>query len=372
MNDESPFKIGIFGGGQLARMLCLKGHELGFEMHILSEKPNDPAAQVVRHHHLGRVDHIQTVKNFLAAVDVATFESEFLDAKLLLEAQGRREIILPSPELMGVLQDRLSQKDLLLEHHLPTLPHIPVSTLEEARKSFSLCRSGMVLKKRRFGYDGYGTYVIRAESELEDIFSSWGSEIPRLIAEPLCRFQRELAITLTRGRDGSVIVFPLVESKQIDSRCKWVKGPIRHKEAATLIKKLKSFIKKINYVGTIAFELFDTNGYLLVNEVAPRVHNSSHYSLNGLTLDQFSAHLLALAGQRLPTPQLVAPGFAMVNLLGHSNRHPHWQQPKIAFLHWYGKAENRPGRKMGHLNVVAKSSDLALRLAIKEEGNFQL
>lgn len=372
MENRRPLKIGIFGGGQLARMLCLKGHELGFEMHVLSEKPSDPAAQVVHYHHLGRADHPLTIKNFLEAVDVATFESEFLDAELLKDSEGDQRKIFPSPRLMGLLQDRLSQKDLLVEHNLPTLPHLPVSSLEEARKAWPLCPVGLVLKKRRFGYDGYGTYVIRKESQLEDTFASWGTDVPELIAEPLCRFQRELAVSLCRGRDGSVVVFPLVESKQVDSRCKWVKGPIHHKGGTELIKKLKSFVKKIDYVGTIAFELFDSKGKLIINEIAPRVHNSAHYSLNALTLDQFSAHLVALSQQKISTPQLLTRGFAMVNLLGHSTQTPSWKQPQNAFLHWYGKLDNRPGRKMGHLNVVSTSADQALRIALKEERNFKL
>src|SRR5262249_39495464 len=149
------------------------------------------------------------------------------------------------------------------------------------------------------GYDGYGTFHLRNPAELKRFFKVASRQSNGWIGEPRVQFRRELAVTLVRGRDGKVIDFPFVESKQIDSRCTWVKGPIHHRSAGRLLARLKNFLKTIRYVGAISFELFDTSEGLLINEIAPRVHNSAHYSLDAMSLDQFSAHLLALAGEAL-------------------------------------------------------------------------
>ena len=372
---QPSLKIGLLGGGQLARMLALKGHELGFEMHALSTLSQDPVAQVVQHHHLGEMGKLQDLQKFLQVVDVITFESEFLDAELLQQAAQttkKSSAIWPHPLTMGVLQDRLSQKNILLASNLPTLPFAPIESLQQAEEFLLKNKRGIVLKQRRFGYDGYGTFHAKSAKELQTQFHHWGHNIPPLIAEPRCAFQRELAISFCRNRSGQVISFPLVESKQVNSRCLWVKGPCQHRQILSLSKKIKKFLKKIDYVGCIAFELFDTGKDLLINEIAPRVHNSAHYSLDALSLDQFSAHLMAIADFDLSTPQSYSKGFAMINLLGKSDKSPAWGKLDDVRLHWYGKNSNRPGRKMGHLTALATTPEKALTKVKSAERTFQL
>jgi 5-(carboxyamino)imidazole ribonucleotide synthase len=364
-------KIGVLGGGQLARMLAIKGHELGFEMHVLSREASDPAAQVVRMHHVGNPDNPSDLIAFLNRVDVATFESEFLDSQRLIKAaDSAQKTVFPLPGLMGELQDRLSQKQLLGKYRLPTLPFTAVSSLPEASAFWREHQGGIVLKKRRFGYDGYGTYHVRKESDLQAAFAKSGAEF--FIAEPRVTFKRELAVTLVREKSGAIITFPLVETRQVNSRCFWVKGPVRHRKFSQILLQLKRFVRGIDYVGAIAFELFDLGNNLVINEIAPRVHNSAHYSLDALSLDQFSAHILAVAGRPLPKPQAWSKGFAMVNLLGKSSNAPRLVTPEGVCLHWYGKNENRPGRKMGHLNALAESAEVALQRALKAEKKFTL
>ncbi|MGE0764489.1 MAG: ATP-grasp domain-containing protein [Bdellovibrionales bacterium] len=369
------FKVGLLGGGQLARMLALKAHQLGFEVHALSPSAQDPVAQVVSHHHLGDLSQRRHLEIFLAQVDVATFESEFLDASLLASVSSstvQAAPIWPRPELMGRLQDRLPQKELMQEHNLPTLPFAAVQNMSQAEGFLNQHPKGVVLKQRRFGYDGYGTFNCRNKKELEARFAQWDDKVPALIAEPRCAFKRELAISLCRNRHGQIIVFPLVESKQVNSRCLWVKGPVRHGRLKTLTQKLTRFLKKTDYVGVMTFELFDTGRELLINEIAPRVHNSAHYSLDALNLDQFSAHLLAIGDHDLKEPRAHNKGFAMMNLLGKSNVSPEWPTLSDVHLHWYGKNENRPGRKMGHLNAVAATPELALKMVQTAERKFTL
>lgn len=372
-STKSPPRIGILGGGQLARMMALKAHELGYEPHIYSAKGTDPAAQVVRHFFRGDLDNPEALRSFLGTVDLVTFESEFLDSEILANAEGGvNHKIYPRPQTMGLLQDRLSQKGLLLESKLNTLPFCDVNRFEDAAEFLKLHRGGIALKQRRFGYDGYGTFMVKSEAELRQLFEHWGLKAPALIAEPLCKFKRELALSVVRNHSGECVFLPLVQTHQVDSRCKWVKGPIKHRGLQTLQSRIKAFVKRIHYVGIMAFELFDVGGDLIINELAPRVHNSAHYSLDALSLDQFSYHLMALTNAKLKPPRLLNSGFAMVNLLGQSDNVAQWSEPIEVKLHWYGKLDNRPGRKMGHLNAVAKTADEALRLAQAAERKFQL
>ena len=366
-------KIGLLGGGQLARMLALKGAELGFNMHVLSPSSKDPAAQVVHHHHIGDPNQSEALRKFLSEVDVATFESEFLNAELLAAVTDALPIkVFPAPQTMGILQDRWTQKQDLVANKIPTLPFVQVNNEGEALSFLANHPRGIVLKQRRFGYDGYGTFIIHKPVEAGPLLARLKGRTFELIAEPFCFFKRELAVSLVRSKSGKITRFPLVETKQKHSRCLWVKGPARHKSEEPLVTRLKELLKATDYIGVIAFELFETDQGLLVNEVAPRVHNSAHYSLDAMATDQFSAHLLAIAGEEIPTPKAHAKGFAMMNLLGQTTKEPSWTLSPEARLHWYGKSENRPGRKMGHLNALGNSADEALIKVQRAGRKFKL
>jgi 5-(carboxyamino)imidazole ribonucleotide synthase len=371
--------IGLLGGGQLARMLALKAHEMGLPVAVLSEKADDPAAQVVSQHFRGQLDDRATLKAFLKKCAVVTFESEFLDAGLLgalASETGTR--IYPEPQHMGLLQDRLSQKQLLKKHGLATSPFHEVSDEKSARAAFQSFKGQVVFKKRRFGYDGYGTFVVRNEAALEnfcvrELPASAKNNPHGFIAERFIPFKRELAAMVVRGAGGETARLPFVETFQEHSRCLWVKGPLRESAAFTSLgKKLERFLQAIGYVGIMGVELFDTGKELLVNELAPRVHNSGHYSLDALSVDQFSLHLKAVLGLEIAKPAPLAKGFAMWNLLGSHESPPEWILPPDVKLHWYGKNANRSGRKMGHINALGASPDKALALLKKRRPLFDL
>jgi 5-(carboxyamino)imidazole ribonucleotide synthase len=183
------------------------------------------------------------------------------------------------------------------------------------------------------------------------------------VAEAFIPFKRELAVTFARSREGQSVRYPLVESFQTDSRCDWVKGPLRTDRHLRFLNKIQKALNALEYVGVIAFELFETRlGDLLVNEIAPRVHNSSHYSLNGFTEDQFSMHVKAVTGRELVVPQCFSGGFAMKNLIGSGCKAISLKTKKPVHVHWYGKHENRKGRKMGHINALASNANAALKL----------
>lgn len=360
--------MGLLGGGQLARMIVLEGHRLGLEMHVYSENRMDPAALVSAFHHPGKMSDSAALEKFLHAVDVATFESEFVDGKQLKYLADKTVTpIRPDPLLMDSLQDRAEQKQLLVRYKIPTADFLPVNSPDDFARAQAYFKNEFVLKKRRFGYDGYGTFYSSKKQPLAYTPDQYG-----YIAEAKISFKRELATQLFRNAKGQIQVFPLVQTHQENSRCLWVKGPVRHPQLKALTAKLKNFMSKLNIEGTVAFELFDTGAKLLVNEIAPRVHNSGHYSLNALKCNQFEMHLRSLLQHSLPTPQLVAPGFAMWNLLGTGAGKMQLATHEDAHLHWYGKTKNTAGRKMGHLNVTAKSADLALKTARARRKDFSI
>ena len=228
---------------------------------------------------------------------------------------------------------------------------------------------------------GHGTFLIKKKSHIKKL------NLPKtnFIAEKFIPFKRELALLSARNKKGQIIFFPLVESFQKKSICLWVKGPAQHKKLKNLKTQIKKFLNSINYEGVIAFELFDIHSDLIVNELAPRVHNTGHYSLDALTENQFHIHLQAISNQDLKTPRLKAKAFAMLNLLGDGANKPTFKQKNLMdknlknqlkkqkiSLYWYGKIKSRKGRKMGHLNSLASSSRQALNKLLKLRAFFKV
>ena len=370
--DVKP--LGILGGGQLARMLAMKCHELGVPVAIYSPNKADPAAQVVSEWKQGALEDRERLVQFLKECSVVTFESEFMNAELLNAiAKETKTQVFPSPKLMGALQDRLTQKMLLDRHKLPTSSFHNVKDEKAARLAFRELGGDVVFKKRRFGYDGNGTFIIRSPKELDAFIPTLAKDAHGFIAEKFVAFKRELALVIARSRSGDIARFPFVETLQENSRCLWVKGPIKGSPKLEKIgRNLEAFLSSIDYVGVMGIELFETSEGYLINELAPRVHNSAHYSLDALDLDQFSAHVLAVIGAHFKNPKLLSKGFAMMNLLGQGSHPPSWKLPRNVALHWYGKLENREGRKMGHYNVLASTPAKALALAKKVRASFNV
>lgn len=360
-------RVGILGGGQLARLLILQGHRLGLQMHVLCPSLSEPAAQVTPHVHIGTADHAGDLAKFFRAVDVVTIESEFHFAPLLEKVAAETLVdLFPRPALLGELQDRLPQKELLQKFKIPTADFIRVDSVDDLGLAVKKFPKGFVLKKRFGGYDGYGTFIIRSKKDLQTLKLDF-KESP-CVAEAFVPFRRELAVVLARNLQGEMAVLPVVETHQVDRRLDWLQGPIKHPETAPLIKNLKKFLDSIDFVGAIAFEMFDTGRELVINEIAPRVHNSAHYSLEALQEDQFTLHLKAVLGDSLTSPKLRGKKFSMVNLIGGGALKAAAPENLTGALHWYGKSESRKGRKMGHVTYV----DQGVTTALKERKGFQL
>jgi 5-(carboxyamino)imidazole ribonucleotide synthase len=365
--------VGLLGGGQLARMLILKGHEMGLQMHVLCQNPSEPAAQVTRHLHLGDPNNSDDVSRFARSLDVLTIESEFHSGQMLQKIQKDTQVrIHPSPALISQWQDRWTQKQWLAKNRIPTADFLNVESRTEFDRACKHFKNKFVLKKRMGGYDGYGTFVIRNEAQALELAKKHDFQKQPCLAEALIAFKRELAVVLVRNADEEIAVLPLVETHQTDNRLDWLRGPVSLPRAKKFLSRLQSCVKKSDHVGALAFEIFDTGRELLVNEIAPRVHNSGHYSLEALSQDQFTLHLRAVTGMDLQTPKALSKAFAMVNLIGGGEEAPAPNETTQGHLHWYGKTESRYGRKMGHLTLIGTSSEHCLQTLMKERKGFKL
>lgn len=369
-------KIGFLGGGQLAQMLILKAYSMGLTPYVLSGENSDPAVQVAPYWMKGNPHDPTDLKIFSDLVDVLTFESEFYAGYKLenVSKKNRSLKIYPRPETLSLLQDRLFQKELLHEHSIPTAPYIKINGMDDIQIALGLFKDGIVLKKRMGGYDGHGTFIIKNKLDFEHFRANFKKNENLFIGEAFIPFRRELAISLARNPQGQVVFLPLVESSQKDQRCDYVVGPITHGKIADLKRRLKNFVEAIDYVGLIAFELFDTGSQLLINEIAPRVHNTGHYTQNALNCDQFEYHLRAILGWDLPDAEPEVKSFVMTNLIGSGFSEAKMPEQFVGHLHWYKKKENRPGRKLGHLNYTSNSLSGRglLDLALKERKKFKL
>lgn len=391
--------IGILGGGQLARMLVLEAHRRGLPVAVLSPQASDPAATVTSNWIAGSPDREEDLIAFLKRCSAVTFESEFYLASLLEKAsQATGTPVWPKPQTMDLLRDRLTQKRSFDKHKLPTSPWLAVETPADAKQAWEQVgkpAKGLVLKARTGGYDGYGTTIVKSESDLNefihDKLARAGSA--GYIGEAFVPFKRELALLIARDQTGQIFEYPFVESLQKNSRCLWTLGPQnpaspkQRSQMSAMTKRLRSFLKSIDYVGVMGVEFFDLGQELLINEIAPRVHNSGHYTLSAMSFNQFAAHLFAVAGFALEKPKTPYSCFAMWNLLGSKAARPKltpWQAgqsgvTKAGFtseISWYGKHESRPGRKLGHVSVAGFAKgpagkkaclELAKQIAAKSE-----
>ncbi len=374
--------IGILGGGQLAKLLALKASELGLKAFVLSASDRDPAAQNNPFWIQGDPRQAKDLKAFFSLADAVTFESEFFSTKHIEKAwravRGKKPYIAPSLKALSLIQDRWTQKRLLSQYKINTSDFFKITLKTGGRRQlYSLWEKlgPFVLKSRTGGYDGYGTFMIKKKAQIKT------KSLPSLpfIAERLVPFKRELSLLSARNKKGQIVFFPLAESFQKNFRCLWVRGPARHIKLPALKTQIKTFLKGLNYQGVMAFELFDTGDDLMVNELAPRVHNTGHYSLDALSEDQFTAQVKAIINRPLAKPQALAKGFAMLNLLGEGCQNPSLKlikQKKALYLNslnkpslkisqsiklwWYGKSVSRKGRKMGHLSAVGPSAQQAL------------
>lgn len=361
--------LGILGGGQLARMLAEAAFRHGVGVSVFADHPHSSASHLAPNIFVGSLTQVDLLSRFLAEVSLVVFESEFVDCDHLEQAAAGLAVkFAPSLATMRRLRSKLSQKEILAELAIPTSEYSVIDSkfgienqIQRVLKHFG---GKAVFKWSELGYDGLGVLEIVDETNKELIsgFCQRARERgAKILAEKRINFERELAIVAVRGQDGEFANYPLVVSEQWMGICHRVYGPAVACEVAPhmqtqAIDYARRIAEHLNIVGAFALELFETrDGSLLVNEIAPRVHNSGHYTQDAAHTSQFENHIRAALGLPLGDTA-TTPAFAMVNLLGPRGVHSPEAEgflPKPTrnlHLHWYNKAAFRPQRKLGHLN----------------------
>jgi 5-(carboxyamino)imidazole ribonucleotide synthase len=353
-------RIGVIGGGQLAWMMAIEAQKLGLEMIVQTPSGDDPASAIATKAIFAPIDDATATAQLAQHCDVITFENEFINLEALQPLAQQGVCFRPRLEALAPLLDKYQQREYIKQIGLP-VPRFTLPTSDPVESPYDF---PMVVKARRHGYDGRGTFIIRSQEQLQDICQRL--DPTDILLEAFVPFERELAVMVARGVGGEVVVYPVVETQQENQVCRRVFVPAQVSD--TVRQQVQTFAQKLldnlDVVGIFGIEFFLTpDEKVLVNEIAPRTHNSGHYSLDGCDISQFAMQLQAVAGFPLETPQTKTPSAVMVNLLGYEHAHHDYadkrqqlSQIPHAFVHWYGKSESRPGRKLGHVTVLLEST----------------
>ncbi len=363
-------KIGIIGGGQLGKMMTQAAKKIGFYVTVLDPTPNCPAAQVADSQIVGDFFDKEKLRELVSQSDVTTFDIERADESLIdLAKEGH--LIYPSPQILQLIQNKLKQKEILTKNNIPTPRYVKVEgDINSLAKKFSF---PVVQKACQGGYDGRGVFVIKSKKDIKKAIKK------ESFLEEYVDIEKELAINIARNKKGEIKCHPVVEMI-FDKRaniCDLVIAPAR--VSAKVKKEVEEIGKKTikalgeGAVGIFGIEMFLTKeGKVLVNEIAPRPHNSGHYTIEACMTSQFEQHIRAITGLPLGSTDLIIPA-VMINILGE----PGYEGkpilkgvrevlsiPGVSF-HWYGKAITKPFRKMGHVTIVDKDIEMAIKKAKK-------
>ena len=347
--------IGILGGGQLGRMLALAAARLGFDVVILTPELDAPASRVARETLIAPYDDPDALARLADLSDVITYEFENVPAAAVVRLKGLGAPVAPGGQALAVAQDRVAEKTFLNEAGVKTVAFATVDSAEEAAEAAKLLGVPALMKTRREGYDGKGQKWVEHAAEAGAVFEALGG-VPCILEAP-ADFVRELSIIAARGRDGGLAVYPIGENHHESGILRRTVAPARAAPdlAAQAERIAAQILTRLDYVGVIGVELFElADGRLLANEIAPRVHNTGHWTQDGCEVCQFEQHIRAVAGWPLG-PTEARARVEMVNLLGEEAEA--WAkfaaEPETR-LHLYGKREAKPGRKMGHVNRLSR------------------
>lgn len=379
-------RVGVIGGGQLAWMMAGAAESLGIELIIQTPHPTDPAVSIASDIIYAPIDDAAATAQLASRCDVITFENEFINLDGLMQVAQQGVCFRPRLEALAPLLDKYNQRCYLEDIGLPQPDFM---TLEGEVGNEELMHSAsfgqplnlselefpLVLKARRHGYDGQGTFIIKDSSSLQETWKKL--EHKPVLLEKFIPFERELAVIAARSVAGDVVVYPVVETQQEEQVCRRVIVPaeISPDIVAEIEAIAHTLLNSLQAVGVFGIELFlTTNGKVLVNEVSPRTHNSGHFTLDACETSQFEQQLRAVTDLPLGNPALKCNTAIMVNLLGYEYSQNDYldKRQKLAslpqtFVHWYGKTESRPGRKLGHVTRLFDSQQNTEALALAKE-----
>ena len=352
---DKPFQtLGILGGGQLGRMSAVAASRLGIKCVVYTDGEDHPASHVAAKTYVGAYDDAEKLKAFAQDVDVVTYEFENIPLETL-EILSKLKPIYPDHKLLEVAQNRIAEKTYLNAISIPTTRWMKIETAADLKKCFSEwdCEN-LIIKTTRFGYDGKGQAKIEKSDDLDRAITQFGEQ--EIIAEEIVDFECEISVIVARDKDGHVETYGPVENEHKNhilsvSKCPThIPSPIKVR-AAVLTEKLAS---ELNLRGVLTLEFFVTkDGQLLANEIAPRTHNSGHWTIDACTVSQFENHVRTVCGLPVGMP-IQHSNARMINLIGDDVEDVagYLSQPKTC-VHLYGKAETRAGRKMGHVTILA-------------------
>jgi 5-(carboxyamino)imidazole ribonucleotide synthase len=368
---SSDFKLGVLGGGQLGRMLLTETQKFDIFTSILDSSTEAPCAQICNEFHQGNLLDFNTVYNFGKQVDLLTIEIENVNIDALDRLEKEGLTIYPTPKSIRIIQNKATQKNFYKEKNIPTAAYFHFAYLEELKHSYhnSIIKFPFVWKAARFGYDGTGVKIVRTFKDIENLPQG------ECIVEKLIPFKNELAVIVARNHDGDVTSYPVVEMEfhPEANQVEYVICPARIDD--NIAKKAREIALKVadafDFVGLLAVEMFQTEeDEILVNEVAPRTHNSGHYSIEASNTNQFEQHLRSILNLPLGNTDSKVAGI-MVNLVGaegHTGEVVYENIEKILEIdgvtpHIYGKKITKPFRKMGHVTIVNKDINKARKVA---------
>lgn len=372
-NSEKSFTLGILGGGQLAKMLANAAYRMGINVAVIEGQENSPAGDMTKLDFYKGWNNSEELQKFIDVSDVITLENEFIDPALLEIIQKQRPVY-PTPETMKLVQDKFIQKTTFKSAGLPLPDFAEINSLEDLKKFGNEFGYPFVIKARKFGYDGYGNATAFNANEAEEAFHKFNNDKVKrpLMAEAFVDFSKELAVNVAINLDGEYEIYPCSETIQYRHICHAVKAPAEinvelQKEAREIAFKS---VKAISGIGIFGVELFLTkDNKILINEIAPRPHNSGHYTIEACHTSQFENCIRAVCNLPLGSSKMIAPAAAMVNLLGEregkgqpTNIVPLLKHKDI-WLHLYNKKNSRIGRKMGHITALANTVDEAFSKA---------
>ena len=367
-----PIRIGIVGGGQLGKMLTQSAKKLGFYVTVIDPTPQSPAGQVADRQIVADFRDSKAILELARYSDFITFEIELTNDKALLALMKKGTIINPAPSTLTIIRDKFRQKQFLLKNKIPTAKFLQVSSKANILKAGKLFGYPLMLKARRDAYDGRGNAIIKNEADIDRGLEKLKDK--ELYVEEFVLFSKELAVMVARSAKGEIISYPTVETIHKDNICDTVIAPApiqkaQYDKAQELARKV---VKKLEGAGVFGIEMFlDKKNNILVNEIAPRVHNSGHYTIEGSVTSQFEQHIRAITGLPLGSTNLISKVVVMKNILGEKNGRgipkgieEALQIPSVS-LHIYGKSESRVQRKMGHITVIGTTIKECLEKANK-------
>lgn len=358
--------IGVFGSGQLGRMFAIEARKLGYRVHTFSPDNDTPTGQVSDFEVMADYDDLDAVRAFARSVNVVTFEFENVPARTV-DAAAEFVVVHPRGEILHTTQHRLREKTFLSSNGFPVAPFRHIKLVDDLYRGVADLGTPSVLKTAGFGYDGKGQQKLNALGEVETAFEKLdGSEA---VLEAFVEFEKEVSVVCARGQDGSFAHYGVIENRHRNHILDVAFAPAIVSETVfnEAVAIAAEVAETLGYVGTLCVEFFVTReGKLLINELAPRPHNSGHLTFDACVTSQFEQQLRAVCGLPLGSTEFYRPA-AMANLLGDiwANGEPNWTaalgSPNVK-LHLYGKSEARPGRKMGHLTAMARTVTEAIAM----------